>query len=479
MFVDGNFLAAVADSEYQANKAAVYFSESIRWSTPESLPADIKQFLRNAKSIRNLVHEQGEMGNSNWDVEAEFFRPYVAHASIGLCCAVARYSNDRLEAWSHSQSIFRLRADLAVVLGIALENITVHHMEGAGCYGQNGADDVVLDAALIARAYPGKPIRVQWSREDELTWSPMSSAMLVNIKASLDDKGKIHTWSQEIISNGHENRPNGEKNPGLLAASLISNPFEIPISRNPPIASGGGADRNSIPLYDIPNVDVHLNRLMEMPIRVSSLRGLGAMANVFGIESVMDELAEIAKQDPIEFRLSHLSDPRAKAVIQKVLDMSSYRSRQLEEGCGWGMGFARYKGLSAYCAVIAKVEVGINVVAKKLWIATDCGELINPDGAINQIEGGAIQACSFALKESVQFNSQKIYSDSWDTYPILRFDEVPNVEVALIRNQGLPPLGVGECSLGPTIAALANAIQDALGVRVREMPFSAENIAKA
>ena len=479
MIVDGSFLAAVADTEFKANQVAASFSESARWTTQETLPKNTKQFLRTTTSVRSLIHEHGEVGNSHWNVEAEFFRPYVAHASIGLCCAVARYENNQLEAWSHSQSIFRLRADLAVVLGTSVDNITIHHMEGAGCYGQNGADDVVLDAALIARAYPGKPVRVQWSRGDELTWGPLSSAMLVNIKASLDDNGRINFWSQEIISNGHENRPNGDKNPGLLAASHISNPFDIPISRNPPVAAGGGADRNSVPLYDIPNIDVHLNRLMNMPLRVSSLRGLGAMANVFAIESVMDELAEIAKQDPIEFRLIHLSDSRAKAVIQKAVEISNYRTRKMQDGCGWGFGFARYKGLGAYCAVIARIEVGINVVAKKLWIATDCGEIINPDGAVNQIEGGAIQACSFALKESVQFNTQKVFSDNWDSYPILRFGEVPNVEVAMIKNQDLPALGVGECSLGPTVAALANAIHNALGVRIRDMPFSAENIAKA
>ena len=218
---------------------------------------------------------------------------------------------------------------------------------------------------------------------------------------------------------------------------------------------------------------------MEMPIRTSSLRGLGAMVNVFAIESVIEELAESAKQDSVEFRLNHLSDERAKAVIQKVMDMSPYRNHLSQEGFGWGIGFARYKGVGAYCAVVAKIEVSSAVFVRGLWIASDCGELINPDGAANQVEGGAIQACSFALKEAVQFNSEKIFSDTWDTYPILRFDGVPNVETEFIKNQNLPPLGVGECSVGPTVAALANAIYDALGVRVRDMPFTVENIAKA
>ena len=479
VFVDGSFLAAVADTELKANRAAAHFAETAQWKTQEALPQNIKSFLKTAKQNQSVVYERGDTSNPHWDLQVEFFRPYLAHASIGLCCAVVRFSNQCFEVWSHSQSIFRLRADLAVVLDVPATNIIIHHMEGAGCYGQNGADDVVLDAALIARAYPDKPIRVQWSRADELTWAPLSSAMVVQVKASLDQHGKINNWSHEISSNGHENRPHGDQNPGLLAAAYIAKPFDIPIARNPPLTSGGGSDRNAVPLYEIDNIQVQLNRVMEMPIRTSSLRGLGAMVNVFAIESVIEELAESAKQDSVEFRLDHLSDERAKAVIQKVMDMSPYRNHLSQEGFGWGIGFARYKGVGAYCAVVAKIEVSSAVFVRGLWIASDCGELINPDGAANQVEGGAIQACSFALKEAVQFNSEKIFSDTWDTYPILRFDGVPNVETVFIKNQNLPPLGVGECSVGPTVAALANAIYDALGVRVRDMPFTVENIAKA
>ena len=479
VFIDGNFLAVIAKSEFESNKAAAYFSETTQWKIQESFPTDIKGFLKNAKRDQSIVYQDGGEDNQHWDLQVDFYRPYLTHASIGLCCAIARFSNEFLEVWSHSQSIFRLRADLAVVLAIPVENITIHHVEGAGCYGHNGADDVALDAALIAKKYPEKPIRVQWSRADELSCGPSSSAMLVNIKASLDEHGKIAHWTQEINSNGHENRPHGDKNPGLLAASQISNSFDIPISRNPPLASGGGADRNAIPLYAIKNVCVQMNRLLEMPIRTSSLRGLGAMVNVFAIESVIEELAIIANKDSIEFRLDHLTDARAKAVIQKVVEMSNYKNRQVVDGYGWGIGFARYKGIGAYCAVVAMIEAGRSILVKNLWIATDCGEVINPDGAANQVEGGAIQACSFALKESVQFNAEKILSDNWDAYPILKFDEVPEVQTSFINNQHLSPLGVGECSTGPTVAALANAIHDALGVRVRDMPFTTENISNA
>ena len=479
VFIDGNFIAAIAENEFKSNKAAAYFSETTQWKTQESLPTDIKGFLKSAKKEQSITLQDGEVGNQHWDLQLDFYRPYLTHASIGLSCAIARFSNNSLEVWSHSQSIFRLRADLAIVLAMPVENITVHHAEGAGCYGHNGADDAALDAALIAKNYPEKPVRVQWTRADELSWGPASSAMLVSIKASLDKEGKIAHWSQEITSNGHENRPHGDQNPGLLAASYISNPFKVPISRNPPITSGGGADRNGIPPYAIKNVCVQTNRLLEMPIRTSSLRGLGAMVNVFAIESVIEELATMANKDSVEFRLDLLTDTRAKAVIQKVIEMSNYKNHQAQEGFGWGIGFARYKGMGAYCAVVAMIEAGTTILVKNLWIATDCGEVINPDGAANQVEGGAIQACSFALKESVQFNSEKILSNTWDAYPILRFNEVPNVETSFINNQHFSPLGVGECSVGPTVAALANAIHDALGVRVRDMPFTVENIANA
>jgi len=215
-----------------------------------------------------------------------------------------------------------------------------------------------------------------------------------------------------------------------------------------------------------------------MPLRTSSLRGLGAMVNVLAIESMMDELAAAAGRDAVEYRLSHLDDERAKDTIKAVVAMAGSAPRARPDGFGRGLGFARYKGTSAYCAVIAEIEASEDIHVRRLWIATDAGEVINPDGAANQIEGGAVQACSFALKEAVTFDARGITSNTWESYPILRFEEVPTVEVRLLSRPDMPPMGTGECSTGPTVAAIANAIHDALGIRARTMPFTAEQLAR-
>jgi CO/xanthine dehydrogenase Mo-binding subunit len=247
------------------------------------------------------------------------------------------------------------------------------------------------------------------------------------------------------------------------------------VSVNPPSSSGGGADRNAVPIYRTGAQHVAVHRLTEMPLRTSSLRGLGAMINVLAIESVMDELALAAGRDPVEYRLAHLDDPRGRAVILAAMAMSE-RTAPGGEGFGRGLGFARYKGTSAWCAIVAEVEALEQVVVRRLWIAADAGEVINPEGAMHQLEGGAVQACSFALKEAVTFDRRGVTSNGWETYPILRFSEVPRVEVELMHRPDLPPLGVGECSVGPTIAAISNAIHAALGVRARTMPFTTEQL---
>ena len=476
---DGNFLAVVCWTEAEANAAAEKLSRRLKWHVPAALPdmRQLREFMRNAPAERSTVIERAAShAQAARRHTAEFFRPYVAHASIGLCCAVARYENDRLEVWSHSQSIFSLRNDLALVFGLVREAVVVRHAEGAGCYGHNGADDVALDASLVARANPGVPIRLQWSREDELGWSPFSSAMLVRVAAETDAFGDLQSWKQEVISNGHMLRPDNFDTPSLLAASEMAQPFAAPIAKNPPQAGGGGADRNAIPLYRTPALRVELACVQDMPLRTSSLRGLGAMVNVLAIESTMDELAQAAGRDAVEFRLAHLDDARAKDVIRSVVEMAGAFEKR--DGYGRGLGFARYKGTSSYCAVIAEVEAAEKVRVRNLWIAADAGEVINPEGASHQIEGGAVQACSFALLESVQFDTSGVTSNVWARYPILRFSDVPAVDVRLLERPDLPPMGVGECATGPTVAAIANAIHNALGVRARTMPFTPEQLAQ-
>ena len=480
LVADGSFLAVVCETETAADASAAKLAPRVRWQETETLPEQrgLRDFLRSAPSETTLAAEQPCDTTPTQTLRAEFFKPYLAHASIGLCCAVAHLVEGQLRVWSHSQSIFALRKDIARGLGLALDDVVVQHREGAGCYGHNGADDVAFDAALIARACPGIPIRVQWSREDELGWGPLAPAMLVVVEAGTDANGAIVNWRHEVTSNGHMSRPGNFAVPSLLAASHVSNPCEIPLAVDPPLAGGGGSNRNAIPIYRTGGQHVAVHLLTEMPLRTSSLRGLGAMTNVLAIESVMDELALAAGRDPAAFRLAHLDDPRACAVIEAVTAMSERAARPDGEGFGRGLGFARYKGTSSYCAVVAEIEAAEQIKVRRLWIAADAGEVINPEGAKHQIEGGAVQACSFALKEAVQFDRCRVTSNTWETYPILRFSEVPEVEVTLLDRPELPTLGVGECATGPTVAAISNAIHDALGVWARTMPFTAEQLAR-
>ena len=391
---------------------------------------------------------------------------------------MAQWSGDRVHVWTHSQGVYLLRADLALVLKLPAENITVEHMEGAGCYGHNAADDVALDAVLLAKAAGGRPVRVQWSREDEMSDAPFGAAMAIEIEADLDAQGEIVDWRHAIWSNGHAARPGRAAQPALLAASELADPFPRMISTNPPQANGGGGDRNSIPLYDFPSWRIESHRLTTMPIRTSALRTLGAQGNVFAIESFLDELAAERGEDPVAFRLRHLRDERAKDVIRAAAERAKWKPAK-QPGIGHGIGFARYKNTGAYCAAIAEIESAEDIRVRKLTLAVDVGEAINPDGVINQIEGGAIQATSWALKERVRFDRQRITSTSWTEYPILRFSEVPDVEVELIQRPEMDPVGAGEAAHGPVTAAIANAVFDALGVRVRDLPITRDSIIAA
>jgi CO/xanthine dehydrogenase Mo-binding subunit len=392
---------------------------------------------------------------------------------------VARLEGGRYTVWTHSQGIYPLRRDLAQVLGVEQERVAVRHMDGAGCYGHNGADDAALDAALLARATPGRPVRVQWMREDEFCWEPYGPAMVIRLKASLDKDGGISDWNEDIWSNSHSTRPSGLGGINLLAAWHLEKPFSPAPPRNPPLP-GGGSHRNAIPLYDFPNQRVTNRLIKRMPLRVSALRALGATANIFAIESFMDELAEAAGADPVEFRLRHLKDARARAVIETVAARAGWRKGEKGDGArGRGIGFARYKNGAIYMAVIVEVEMGRDIAVRRAWAALDAGLVINPDGIINQTEGGIIQAVSWALKEAVRYDRSRILTTNWEEYPILTFEEFPQVEVTIINRPDQPPLGAGEGTQGPTAAAIANAIHNAMGVRLRDMPFTRERVMAA
>jgi CO/xanthine dehydrogenase Mo-binding subunit len=479
---DGNFAGVVCETEHGAEKALLALRKSATWSDGEPLPDenDLASFLKAQPSESTVIDKRTAAAPvaGTKTIRRQYTRPYIAHASIAPSCAMAQWNGDRVHVWTHSQGVYLLRADLALVLKLPVENITVEHMEGAGCYGHNAADDVALDAVLLARATGGRPVRVLWSRDDEMSDAPFGAAMAIEIEADLDAGGDIVDWRHAIWSNGHAARPGRAAQPALLAGFELATPFPRMVSTNPPQANGGGADRNSVPLYDFPSWLIESHRLTAMPIRTSALRTLGAQGNVFAIECFLDEIATARGEDPIAFRLRHLRDERAKDVIRAAAARAKWKpSRQ--PGIGYGVGFARYKNTGAYCAVIAEIESAEDIRVRKLTLAADVGEAINPDGVINQIEGGAIQATSWVLKERVRFDRQRITSTSWTDYPILRFSEVPEVDVELIQRAEIDPVGAGEAAHGPVTAAIANAVFDALGVRVRDLPITRDSLIAA
>ena len=476
--IDGSFVGLLAEREYDAKLAQDFGRLHARWSGGRILPADrpLAEHLRSLPAVSKRTTDKGSFDGlaAATTLRASYFKPYLMHGSIGPSCAVALFDQGMLHVWTHSQGVYPLRESLAKLLKINSDTIHVKGVPGSGCYGHNGADDVAADAALLARAVPGRHVRVQWSREDEHMWEPYGSAMLFDLQARLDPAtGRITHWQHELWSDTHSTRPGGSPEK-LLAAQYLAEPLQP----KPEDDISGGIYRNAEPYYDFPAVRVDTN-FVQGPLRVSALRSLGAYGNVFALESFMEELAVKAGQDPYEFRLRHLKDERARAVIRMVRDMVRNEKPAPREGLG--VAFARYKNAAAYCAVVAKVVVapeadGATVRVLKIWSAIDAGEVINPDGLKNQTEGGLIQAASWTLNEEVLFDAHQITSRQWEKYPIFRFDEVPLVEVAVLDRPNEPPLGAGEAAQGPTAAALANAVFHATGKRIRHLPIRPEKL---
>jgi CO/xanthine dehydrogenase Mo-binding subunit len=364
---------------------------------------------------------------------------------------------------------------MARALDMDPKQITCVHLEGAGCYGHNGADDVALDAALVARALPGRPVKLQWMRDDEFMWEPFGSAMLMKLTGALDAQGNVAEWTHEVWSHPHTTRPGGREGVNLLAAWHLANPKKPPFPADVP-QPAGGSDRNAIPLYDFPTQRITKHYLPEMPLRTSALRTLGGYANVFALESFMDEMARGAGVDPLEFRLRHLKDPRARAVLEAAAQKAGWSSGRKGDGArGRGLAFSRYKNLACYCAVVAEVTVDRRtgqVRVTRAVSAVDAGQIVNPDGVINQIEGGIIQSVSWTLKEELRFDRTRVATRSWADYQILTFNEVPAVEVILLNQPNERFLGVGEGSQGPAAAAIANAFAHATGRRIRDLPLN-------
>jgi CO/xanthine dehydrogenase Mo-binding subunit len=482
VYACGNFLALLSNSEAALIRALEKAKNQVQWHAKESIamPQGPSHFLRNADSQTQRVSSieekpQPQLGSGDGfiTVEADYSKPFIAHASIGTSCGLAHWQDNQLTVYSHSQGVFQLRSQIARALRINESQVQVIHQPGSGCYGHNGADDAAFDAALLAFHHPGRFIRVLWSREDELGWSPVGSAMSVHLKASLDQHHQINDWSLNVWSGRHGMRPGLGDGVNLLSAWRMEDPHPIQPPADLPVAMGGGGQRNSVALYDFPQqVDYHF--IPNMPLRTSSLRTLGAFGNVFAIESFMDELAQTACIDPLQFRLNHLSDPRAREVLLRVAEISQWAE---PAGRHLGIAWSRYKNKAAYLAVVAEVEVIDDIHVKRLWAVVDAGLIINPDGLRNQIEGGLVQALSWTMKEEVRFDSYGITSTDWEQYPILKFSEMPDsIQIELINRTDQLPLGAGEAAAGPLAGAVANAVSKALGQRVRDLPFSRERL---
>lgn len=474
----GSFVGVITEREEQALRALRRLELDAEWDDPPGSGASLDAtWMIEAEAETSVVVDQGEIPETRSHT-ARYTRPYIAHGSIGPSCAVAVSEPSGVTVWSHTQGVYPLRGEIATVLGLPDDQVRVIHMEGAGCYGHNGADDAALDAALLAREAPGTPIRLQWTRADEFAWEPYGSPMVVEIGATLDHDGTITGWTHDVWSHSHMTRPGAAGGLSVLAAQHLDPPAPAPVVRDGAFPPGGGL-RNSVPIYDLPNLRVTGHFVAETPIRTSALRSLGAHANTFAIESFMEELAEIAGADPVEFRLRHLSEQRARDVIETVVERAGVPvGGTNDQGHGFGLGFGRYKNAGSYVAVIAQVEAEEEVKLIRAWATVDAGLIVNPDGARNQIEGGIIQSASWALKERAKLEGDRNVTRSWLDYPILTFAETPELDVHLIDRSDEPAVGVGEGAQGPTTAAIANGIRAALGISVRDLPFTPDQMMK-
>jgi nicotinate dehydrogenase subunit B len=482
---DGSFLGVAAEREEQAIKAVEALSASAKWKAGPALPDPAKLY----EQLRSLPTQDTVISNKEAPlpasgakvVEATYRRPYQAHAALGPSCAVAQMRDGQLTVWTHTQGVYPLRATMARALGMKPPSIRCIHMEGAGCYGHNGADDVAFDAALLARASNGRPVRVQWSRAEEFMWEPYGPAMTMQARGAVAD-GRIVDWNYDIWSQSHNMRPGDPDGINLLSSWYQADAKSAGPARQAAAPNFAG-DRNAIPTYDLPRQRITHHLIKDNPLRTSALRTLGAYSNVFAVESFMDELAAAAGVDPISFRLAHVKDPRERAVIEAVAKAADWRPGEKGNGSrGRGIGYSRYKTIAAYTAVIVEVEVDRasgRLRVPRAWSATDAGLIISPDGLINQIEGGIIQSASWTLHEQVRFDRNGITSRDWASYPIMTMPDVPKVENVLLNRPNDRPLGAGEASQGPTVAAIANAFAAATGRRLRELPFDPARVKAA
>jgi nicotinate dehydrogenase subunit B len=487
---DGSFLGVIAEREEQAIRAMEALQKTAAWEGDKVLPSqetlydhllsqpDQAFLILDGRPVDGPIPPIEAPAEATQTLAVTYYRPYHMHASLGPSAAVAQLLDGKLTVWTHSQGVYPLRAALAHVLGMPEDEVRAIHMDGPGCYGHNGADDAALDAALLAQAVPGRPVSLKWTRSDEHTWEPYGAATVIQMQASLDADGDVVDWNHDVWGYTHLGRARSLGSAsGLLAAWHLAEPFERP-EPQPSMGPQVGIHRNADPLYAFPRRRIVKHFLADSPLRTSALRGLGSYANVFAIESFMDELAHAAGADPVEFRLRYLTDERARAVIEAAAEKAGVRPA----GGGRGIAFARYKNRQSYVAVVVDLRVNRDsghIGLERAVIAADAGQIVSPDGVSNQLEGAFVQSASWTLKEQVAFDPQGVISVDWHSYPILRFRDAPEIETVLLNRPGHPYLGLGEGAQGPVPAAIANAVFDATGVRLRQIPFTPERVKAA
>jgi CO/xanthine dehydrogenase Mo-binding subunit len=479
----GDWLAVAAPREDDAVRAVRALKPT--WSGGQSLPVrdELYETLVMIPSNDRAVVDNNDVPmaieRAAKKTKARYRWPYQMHASIGASCAVADVKADAATIWSATQGAHTLKGAIADLLTLPADKVHVIWTEGSGCYGHNGADDAAADAALASQL-AGAPVRVQWSRADEHGWEPKGVAMVVDVAGAVDDAGRIVGWDYAVWTPTHSSRPRGGAGGG---SSLLAGQLSAPSASSPAGGGfGGGGERNARHTYTIPATRVVSHTLRTSPLRTSSFRGLGSPQNSFANESFMDELAVLAGMDPVEFRIRHLTDPRAVAVLRAAARLANWTPRVSGSAAkssglatGRGVAFVQYEGTEAYVAAVVDVDVDLKdktIVVKRACVAHDCGLIINPDGLRNQIEGNVVQAISRTLKEAVGFDRSKVTSLDWRSYPIITFADVPeSIEIELIDHPELPPVGAGEAATSPIPAAIANAVFDATGRRLRDVPL--------
>ena len=478
----GSFLAVVAPDEWAAVRAAAALKAT--WTDAQTLPGSdaLERCTRAAPVERDqAVVTRGDaaaaIAGAQKTLSATYFWPYQSHASLGPCCAVADIKDNGGTVWSSSQGTHGLRANLSKVFGLDPATVRVVFLDGAGSYGTNGGDHVAADAVLISKTI-GKPVRVQWSRQDETGWDPKGPQQLIDVRAGVDARGAIVSWTTDMWLPAQA--------PGaraLLAADAAGIAQEH--------GQGAGAiTQNGDPPYDVATARVVVHWTKAAPLQLSNLRAPGKIANVFAVESFTDELAAAANTDAVAFRLARLTDPRAIEAITRAAERFRWDTRPSPKRApgsgrlltGRGIAYMRYKQAENYVATAMEVAVDPQsgrIAVVRVVCAHDCGLVVNPDALRNQVEGCIVQTLSRALHEEVTFDRARVTSVDWSSYPILRFPDAPSVDVILIDRRDQPLLGAGEAATAPVAAALANAVFDATGVRLRTVPFTAERVKAA